>query len=138
MTTEQFLKADPLNCGPLLANVQMKIIDPNSGTMMGTNQNGLIYIKSPSTFRGYYDATYKYISNNQEKIDYRFVKLPGNFDEDGFYNTGDIGYISDKEELFCLGRMNELMCCRGAKKVLPQELEEVSMAKCNYCPLSSI
>ena len=130
MPVDEFIK-DPMNCGKLLKGVQLKIIDPDSGALLGCNQKGLLYVKSPSTSKGYYDATYKCNSNGtannltQEKTDYRYVRLPGTFDEDGFYNSGDIGYMNEKEELFCLGRQKELMSCRGAKKVLPQELEEV-------------
>jgi len=42
------------SCGTVINNVQMKIVDPESGKILGPNQSGEICIKIPSIMTGYY------------------------------------------------------------------------------------
>lgn len=118
---------DCANCGLLLASVEAKIVDPDTGALLGNNQEGLIHIKSLKTFLGYYDVNFKRNNNaNDDNNDVDpFIRDKSIYDEDGFYKTGDLAYFNEKDELYIIGRKNELMSCRGAKKVLPQELEEL-------------
>lgn len=130
LTPEEYLK-DCCNCGKLLQGVQAKIVDPINGELLGNNQEGLVHVKSLRTFPGYYDVLMSTMNNNNYELENKqqqqspFVKDLSVYDEDGFYKTGDLGYFNEKDELYTIGRRNELMSCRGAKKVLPQELEEL-------------
>lgn len=137
MTPEEYLK-DCDNCGTLLAGTQAKIVDRKTGALLGVNQEGLIRIRGPAPFLGYYDAerakgSIELLDKNanigQDSADSKrvspFFQDLNTIDEDGFYITGDIAYFNDREELYIVGREKEMMSCRGAKKVLPQELEEV-------------
>lgn len=42
------------SCGTIAKNVQMKIVDPESGKILGPNQSGEIWIKSAIMMNGYY------------------------------------------------------------------------------------
>lgn len=133
MTPEEYLK-DCDNCGTLLPGMQAKIIDRKTGALLGPNQEGMLLMRCHSPFLGYYDAQQfkqplKHLDDNGNvgngKHASPFVKDSKTFDQDGFYITGDIAYFNDKEELYIVGREKEMMSCRGAKKVLPRELEEI-------------
>lgn len=147
-TPEQYLK-DPDNCSKLIPGCQAKVIDPISGKRLGYNQIGMIHVKSMSLFPGYYDI--QEMHRRQRKrlldrdidvnsiepvvsdptIDSPYVADESVFDEEGYYITGDLGYFTNSEDLYMIGRQKELMSCRGAKKVLPQELEE-TISESNY------
>lgn len=126
------------NCGTLLQGNKAKIVDTETGKLLGPNQTGMLHFWSRNQFLGYYDVqlSKKRAKEQKESCDYKdeqsnvicsgpFLRDSSTFDEDGFYITGDLAYFNEKEELFVVGRQKELMFCRGAKKVLPQELEEV-------------
>lgn len=42
------------SCGTVAKNVQIKIVDPESGKVLGPNQSGEIWIKSAIMMNGYY------------------------------------------------------------------------------------
>ena len=136
---EEYLK-DCENCGPLMPNVEAKIKDQTSGRLLGTNQLGILCLRSQTVFPGYYDKEQWRKSeglkagfcDNNDNCDHEmflneppFVADSEVIDEDGFYVTGDLAYFNDQEQLYMIGRQKEMMHCRASKKVLPQELEEV-------------
>lgn len=81
--------------GLLLPGIEMKIAD------------GEILVKGPCVFKEYY-------------------KNPGITEEsftDGWFHTGDIGYLDRKGFLFICGRKKNLIVFNNGKKVVPEELE---------------
>ena len=72
---------------------------------------GEIQIKGPSVFRGY--------ENNPEANAIAF--------EDGWFRTGDAGYIDEDGCVFITGRIKELIN-RGGEKVSPAEVEQAIMS----------
>lgn len=120
-TPEEYLK-DCDNCGRLLPGMRAKIIDPQSGRQMGVNELGIVHMRGETVFPGYYDMEFM----RQNRKSSPFVRAHGEvFDAEGYYITGDWAYFNEHEELYIVGRQKEMMCCRGAKKVLPAELEQV-------------
>lgn len=139
MTPEQYLR-DCDNCGKLLTGMQVKIVEPKTGRLLGPNEIGMIHAKGETVFPGYYDmeqARQRRATAQSKAVDAGgeagageedlnpFVWDESVFDSEGYYITGDLGYFNDQEELYVIGRQMEMMSCRGAKKVLPQELEEI-------------
>jgi len=58
------------SCGTVVNNVQMKIVDLESGKILGPNQPGEICIKLPTIMTGYYknpEATKNTIDNEGKK-----------------------------------------------------------------------
>ena len=81
----------------------MKIVDPDS------DGNGLIFIKGPMVMKGYY--------NNEEAT--REVLT-----EDGWLNTGDVGYQDEDGYLYLTGRKKNVIVTEGGKNVFPEEVED--------------
>ncbi|KAL0124905.1 hypothetical protein PUN28_006636 [Cardiocondyla obscurior] len=97
------------SCGVVAKNVQIKIVDPESGKVLGPNQSGEIWIKSAIIMNGYY--------NNPEAT-------KSTIDEEGWLHSGDIGYVDEDGELFIIDRIKELIKYRGYQ-ISPGEIEGV-------------
>ena len=53
---------------------------------------------------------------------------PGAIDDDGWLNTGDLGYLDADGYLFLAGRSDDVIN-RGGEKIYPREIEEVLLAQ---------
>lgn len=91
---------------PLPGNV-LKIIDPESGAVLPRKSRGEICIKGPTLMLGY-------IGKGAEDA----------LDEDGYYRTGDGGYVDDIGRLYWEGRLTEIIKTGGAN-VSPLEIDAV-------------
>ncbi len=94
---------------PLPGNV-LKIFDPATGEVVARGRRGEIAIKGPTLMLGYVGKT-----------------LDETFDEDGFYCTGDGGYVDDDGYLFWEGRLSDMIKTGGAN-VSPLEVDAVLVA----------
>lgn len=92
------------SCGPPLPNHQVRI-----GGATGDRQVGEIEILSECLFEGYVTSG--------------GISREGVFTGDGWYRSGDQGYIVDGE-LFCTGRLRDLIIHRGVN-LHPVDLQEV-------------
>lgn len=71
------------------------------------NNIGEITVKGPNIMLGYYQ--------NEEKTK-EVLK-------DGYFHTGDLGYIDKDGYLFVTGRIKDMIVLKNGKKIFPQELE---------------
>ncbi len=99
---ERKLGSVGLPAGPLVA-----IVD-RDGTILSSGQTGEIAIRGDSVIRGY--------ENNQEANREAFV--------DGWFRTGDLGYLDSDGYLFITGRLKEIIN-RGGEKISPREIDAV-------------
>jgi acyl-CoA synthetase (AMP-forming)/AMP-acid ligase II len=97
----------PGSVGPSLPNTECKIIDVATVKELGRNEDGEIWIRGPQVMKGYL--------NNEEAT-------RNSIDADGFFHTGDIGHIDDRNEYFIVDRLKELIKYKGFQ-VAPAELE---------------
>lgn len=97
--------ADAANFGKLLPGNTLKVVDPVSGEIVPMGERGEVCIKGPTLMMGY-------VGKNAEDT----------FDEQGFYRTGDGGYIDEQGHLFWEGRLNDIIKTGGAN-VSPQEID---------------
>jgi len=95
------------NLGRNLPSVERKIIDPASKKELGPNEVGELYVRGYIVMDGYY-----------KKEDYEV------FTRDGFFPTGDSGYIDEDGYFFFKGRLNDMIKTAGAN-VAPAEVEVV-------------
>ncbi|KAB5560329.1 CoA ligase [Coniochaeta sp. 2T2.1] len=94
--------------GTLVANTQMKIVDPTTGKECQLNEPGEIWARGPQVVMGYL--------NNREATD-------ETFDRDGFLHTGDIGFLDEEGMLTISDRLKEMIKVKGIG-VAPAELED--------------
>ncbi|XP_036139949.1 luciferin 4-monooxygenase [Monomorium pharaonis] len=90
-------------------NIQIKITDTKTESVLGVNEVGEIRIKLPTVMNGYYknpEATKKA------------------FDSDGWLCTGDLGYYDNDGELFVVGRISDFILFRSIN-VSPTEIETI-------------
>lgn len=102
--------ANPRNFGVVLPGNIIKVIDPQTGVIVPMGERGEVCIKGPTLMKGY-------LGKAPEAI----------FDDEGFYRTGDGGYIDEVGHLFWEGRLNDIIKTGGAN-VSPQEVDTVIAA----------
>ncbi|OLY78065.1 putative 4-coumarate-CoA ligase 3 [Smittium mucronatum] len=94
--------------GVLLSNTQAKVVD-DEGKELGPNQIGELCFKGMNVMKGYL--------NNPKAT-------KNSVDFDGFYHTGDVGYIDLDTNIFIVDRIKELIKYKGFQ-VPPAELESL-------------
>jgi malonyl-CoA/methylmalonyl-CoA synthetase len=92
-----------------LPQVELRITDPETGTPLPQGDIGLIEIRGPNVFQGYWRAP---------------DKTAADFRPDGFFMTGDMGSIDANGYLAILGRTKDLVIT-GGLNVYPAEVENV-------------
>lgn len=91
---------------PLPGNI-LKIIDPLTGAVVPRGSRGEICIKGPTLMLGY-------IGKAAEET----------FDDEGYFRTGDGGYVDEIGRLYWEGRLTEIIKTGGAN-VSPLEIDAV-------------
>jgi acyl-CoA synthetase (AMP-forming)/AMP-acid ligase II len=89
------------------AGLRISIMD-KEGNHLGTNHRGEIAIQGANVFRGY--------ENNPEANARAFV--------DGWFRTGDQGYLDSDCYLHLTGRIKDIII-RGGENIAPHEVDEV-------------
>ncbi|MEJ2459426.1 MAG: malonyl-CoA synthase [Novosphingobium sp.] len=90
-----------------LPGVSVRVTDPETGKALEKDTIGMIEVKGPNVFKGYWRMP---------------EKTKSEFREDGFFITGDLGKIDAKGYLHILGRGKDLVIS-GGFNVYPKEIE---------------
>jgi len=100
------------NSGLPLPGNTIRILDPLTGQVVPRGQAGEIALKGPTLMLGY-------------------LRVPAedSFDSEGFFRTGDGGFIDEQGQLHWQGRLNDIIKTGGAN-VSPLEISAVAM----QCP----
>ena len=93
--------------GHPLPSVSVRVADPETGKVLGPETIGMIEVKGPNVFKGYWRMA---------------EKTKSEFRDDGFFITGDLGKIDDKGYVHILGRGKDLVIS-GGFNVYPKEIE---------------
>ena len=93
------------SCGRPFAGVEVRIVDPESGTPVPPGAAGEIGVRGRNVMRGICGRT-----------------RDQTFDADGFYRTGDLGRLDSAGYLWFEGRADDMFKVRGAT-VYPTEVE---------------
>ncbi len=88
--------------GRVIPQVDMKIIEPDE------RGAGEIVVKGPMVMQGYYNLP-------EETAEV--------FTDDGYFKTGDIGYLDHENYLYLTGRAKNMIVTEGGKNVYPEEIE---------------
>ena len=82
-----------------------KIVDPLTGDTLPIGKEGEIAVKGPTLMMGYLG-----------------IPLSDTLDEQGYFRTGDGGYVDDANRLYWKGRLNDIIKTGGAN-VSPLEID---------------
>lgn len=97
----------PGSVGYPLPGVSVRVADPESGELLPTGEIGMIEVKGPNVFQGYWRMPEKTASE---------------FRADGFFITGDLGRIDERGIVYIVGRGKDLVIS-GGYNVYPKEVE---------------
>ena len=90
-----------------LPGVEIRIADPESGAPIPQGEIGMIEVKGPNVFKGYWRMP---------------EKTAAEFRPDGYFITGDLGRIDERGYLHIVGRGKDLIIT-GGFNVYPKEVE---------------
>lgn len=90
------------SAGKAIVQADIKVKDPNE------NGEGELLIKTPTLMMGYYED-----EEETKKV----------IDEEGYFNSGDIGYIDENGFIFITGRSKNVIVTQNGKNIYPEEIE---------------
>ena len=90
-----------------LRDVEIRVTDPETGRRLPTGEAGMIEIRGPNVFAGYWGMP---------------EKTREEFRPDGFFISGDLGLIDERGYVHVLGRGKDLVIT-GGYNVYPKEIE---------------
>ena len=90
------------SAGKAIVQAEIKVNNPNE------NGEGEIMIKSPTLMLGYYEDE----EATKEVIE-----------PDGFFHSGDIGYIDEEGYIYITGRSKNVIVTQNGKNIYPEEIE---------------
>ncbi len=90
-----------------LPGVELRITDPETGSILPDGDTGMIEVKGPNVFQGYWRMP---------------EKTAAEFRSDGFFITGDLGRIDEKGYVHIVGRGKDLVIS-GGYNIYPKEVE---------------
>ena len=90
------------SCGKAIVQADIKVDNPNE------RGEGELLIKSPTLMIGYYE----------NEIETKKV-----IDKDGYFHSGDIGYIDKDGYIFITGRSKNVIVTQNGKNIYPEEIE---------------
>jgi len=99
----------PGSAGKIVPNTEVKIVEVGSGSAaeLPVGKEGELWIRGPQIMKGY-------LNRPEETADC--------LDREGWYHTGDVGYVDDQGYFFIVDRTKELIKYKGLQ-VAPAELE---------------
>ncbi len=95
--------------GQPVLSTETRIVDLGTRVDLPIGQQGLVLIRGPQVMQGYYknpEATAKAI------------------DSDGWFDTGDLGYVSEWADLIITGRAKDTIVLTNGENIEPQPIED--------------
>jgi acyl-CoA synthetase (AMP-forming)/AMP-acid ligase II len=106
--TREGVPAKIASVGRVVPNSEVKIVDPATGEPVGSvRAEGELLIRGPHIMKGYL--------NNPDAT-------AASIDPEGWYHTGDVGYVDEEGWFYIVDRTKELIKYKGMQ-VAPAELE---------------
>ncbi|QFI69231.1 malonate--CoA ligase [Sinorhizobium alkalisoli] len=90
-----------------LPGISLRVTDPESGKPLPKGETGMIEVKGPNVFKGYWRMP---------------EKTQAEFRADGFFITGDLGRIDERGYVHIVGRGKDLVIS-GGYNIYPKEVE---------------
>jgi malonyl-CoA/methylmalonyl-CoA synthetase len=90
-----------------LPEVEIRVVDPEADQELGSGEVGMIEVRGPNVFKGYWRMP---------------EKTAAEIREDGFFITGDLGKVDEAGYVHIVGRGKDLIIT-GGFNVYPKEVE---------------
>ncbi|TIO08761.1 malonyl-CoA synthase [Mesorhizobium sp.] len=90
-----------------LPGVDLRIVDPETGVTVAQGETGMIEVRGPNVFKGYWRMP---------------EKTAAEFRSDGFFITGDLGLVDGRGYVHIVGRGKDLVIS-GGYNIYPKEVE---------------
>ena len=97
------------SAGQPIPGTELKIVHPETRQALPPGQQGLVLARGPQIMEGYYqnpEATAKAI------------------DPDGWFNTGDLGWMTPEQDLILTGRAKDTIVLTNGENIEPQPIED--------------
>lgn len=97
------------SAGPPMSETEIRIVDPETRQPLPQGQRGLVMVRGSQVMQGYYqkpEATAKAI------------------DSDRWFDTGDLGWITPKNDLVLTGRAKDTIVLSNGENIEPQPIED--------------
>lgn len=94
--------------GSSIRHVQVRVVDPNDGFVLGRCKQGVLQVKGPTVMKGYYkrpDLTAKVMS------------------PDGWFDTGDLAIITIHDDIQIKGRIKDTIVLSNGENLEPVPIE---------------
>lgn len=94
--------------GSSIRHVQVRIVDPNDGFVLGRGKQGVLQVKGPTVMKGYYkrpDLTEKVIN------------------PDGWFDTGDLAIMTIHNDIQIKGRIKDTIVLNNGENLEPVPIE---------------
>ena len=99
--------------GPPILDTQVVIAHPETRVQCGPMELGEIWVAGPCVAQGYW--------NKPDETEHTFGAHLDTGDGP-FMRTGDLGFVDERGEVFCAGRIKDLVIVRG-RNFYPQDIE---------------
>ncbi|MGB8700518.1 MAG: AMP-binding protein, partial [Thermosynechococcaceae cyanobacterium] len=109
LTVRHYARNLRRSAGQPLPETELRIVDPETRQVLPLGQKGLVLSRGPQVMQGYYnnpDATAKAI------------------DEEGWFDTGDIGWLTPQSDLVLTGRAKDTIVLSNGENIEPQPIED--------------
>jgi len=100
------------SAGMPVLGTEIKIINPETKKEVPNFEKGLVIVRGPQVMKGYY----------KDEAATRAV-----LDENGWFNTGDLGYMTNSNNLVLQGRMKETIVLSNGENVEPIPIEDACL-----------
>ncbi|MFJ2756422.1 long-chain fatty acid--CoA ligase [Nocardioides sp. NPDC087217] len=95
------------SCGIPMPHTEVRVVDPDSGVVVGPGEPGELVVRGPNVSPGYWENP---------------KATAAVFDEEGWFHTGDIGYADEDGYVYIVDRLKD-MIVTGGENVYPAEVE---------------
>lgn len=99
--------------GTAVPEVEIEIRDLNTGAKLEVGEPGLVFTRGPNVMRGYH---------HDEALTREVI------DENGWFNTGDLGFLTEEGDLCFRGRAKETIVLAGGENIEPSRVESALLS----------
>ncbi|MEW6067273.1 MAG: AMP-binding protein [Nitrospirota bacterium] len=96
------------SAGRPLPSVEIKVFEAEKHRELGIKEEGEIAIRGAMVMKGYY----------------KNPQMTGEVIKDGWFFSGDLGYLDEEGYLFITGRSKEVIVLSSGKNIYPEEVEK--------------